>query len=76
MVGYCMSVRLYFHEPQVSENIAQECNIQPYNLLNHQIFHYISIHCFIGNFFSPKHAHVQLKFIFVHQLLLSLQTVG
>ena len=37
MAGYCTSVRLYFHEPQASENTAQECNIQPYCLLNHQI---------------------------------------
>ena len=28
MAGYCTSVRLYFHEPQASENTAQECNIQ------------------------------------------------
>ena len=26
-----------FHKPQVSENTAQECNIQPYCLLPHQI---------------------------------------
>ena len=25
MAGYCTSVRLYFHEPQASENTAQEC---------------------------------------------------
>ena len=37
MAGYCTSVRLYFHEPQASENTAQECNIQPYCLLSHQI---------------------------------------
>ena len=37
MTGYCMSVRPYFREPQVSENTAQECNIQPYCLLTHQI---------------------------------------
>ena len=37
MAGYCTSVRPYFHEPQASENTAQECNIQPYYLLNHQI---------------------------------------
>ena len=30
-------MRPYFHDPQASENIAQECNIQPYYLLNHQI---------------------------------------
>ena len=24
MAGYCTSVRPYFHEPQASENIAQE----------------------------------------------------
>ena len=37
MAGYCTSVRPYFHEPQVSENTAQECNIQPYCFLTHQI---------------------------------------
>ena len=37
MAGYCMSMRPYFHEPQASENTAQECNIQPYCLLTHQI---------------------------------------
>ena len=37
MAGYCTSVRPYFHEPQASENTAQECNIQPYCLLTHQI---------------------------------------
>ena len=37
MAGYCTSVHPYFYEPQVSENTAQECNIQPYYLLNHQI---------------------------------------
>ena len=37
MTGYCMSVRPYFHEPQASENTAQECNIQPYYFLTHQI---------------------------------------
>ena len=31
------SVRLYFHEPQASESTTQECNIQPYCLLTHQI---------------------------------------
>ena len=25
MAGYCTSVRSYFHEPQASENTAQEC---------------------------------------------------
>ena len=30
MAGYCTSMRLYFHEPQASENTAQGCNIQPY----------------------------------------------
>ena len=34
-----MIVRPYFHEPQVSENTAQMCNIQPYHLLNHQILY-------------------------------------
>ena len=33
----CTSVRPYFHEPQVSENTAQECYIQPCCLLTHQI---------------------------------------
>ena len=33
MAGYCTSVRSYFHEPQASENTAQECNIP----LTHQI---------------------------------------
>ena len=42
MAGYCTSVRPYFHEPQASENTAQECNIQPYYLLNHQIIIYHS----------------------------------
>ena len=28
MAGYCMSVWPHFHEPQASENTAQECNIQ------------------------------------------------
>ena len=37
MAGYGMSLCPYFHEPQVSENTAQECNIQPFCLLNHQI---------------------------------------
>ena len=37
MAGYCTSVWPYFHEPQASENTAQECNIQPYYLLTHQI---------------------------------------
>ena len=37
MAGYSTSVRPYFHELQASENTAQECNIQPYYLLNHQI---------------------------------------
>ena len=37
MDGYCTSVQPYFHEPQASENTVQECNIQPYYLLNHQI---------------------------------------
>ena len=37
MAGYCTSVRPYFHELQASENTAQECNIQPYFLLTHQI---------------------------------------
>ena len=37
MAGYCTSVMPYFHKPQASENTAQECNIQPYYLLNHQI---------------------------------------
>ena len=37
MAGYCTSVQPYFHEPQASENTVQECNIQPYYLLNHQI---------------------------------------
>ena len=37
MAGYCTSVWLYFHKPQASENTAQECNIQPYCLLTHQI---------------------------------------
>ena len=32
MAGYCTSVCPYFHEPQASENTAQECNIQPYIL--------------------------------------------
>ena len=36
MAGYCTSVRPYFHEPQVSENTAQECCIQSY-WLNHKI---------------------------------------
>ena len=36
MAGHCMSVRPYFHEPQANENTAQEYNIQPYCLLNHQ----------------------------------------
>ena len=35
----CTSVRPYFYEPQASENTAQECNIQPYYLLNHQIIY-------------------------------------
>ena len=26
MAGYCTSVRPYFHEPQASENTAQECS--------------------------------------------------
>ena len=39
MVGYCISVRPYFYEPQASENTAQECNIQPYCLLTHQILY-------------------------------------
>ena len=26
MAGYCMSVQPYFHEPQASENTAQESN--------------------------------------------------
>ena len=26
MAGYCTSVQPYFHEPQASENTAQECN--------------------------------------------------
>ena len=30
----CVSI---FHKPQASENTTQECNIQPYCLLNHQI---------------------------------------
>ena len=37
MAGYCTSVRSYFHEPQASENTAEECNIQPYCPLTHQI---------------------------------------
>ena len=37
MAGYCTSVWPYFHEPQASENTAQECNIQPYCLLTHQL---------------------------------------
>ena len=37
MAGYCTSERPYFHEPQVNENTAQECNIQPYYVLNHKI---------------------------------------
>ena len=37
MAGYCMSVWPYFHEPQVSENTAQECNMQPYCPLNHHL---------------------------------------
>ena len=37
MAGYCTSVRSYFHELQASENTAQECNIQPYCPLTHQI---------------------------------------
>ena len=37
MAGYRTSVRLYFYEPQASENTAQVCHIQPYCLLNHQI---------------------------------------
>ena len=37
MAGYCTSAQLYFHVPQASENTAQECNIKPYYLLNHQI---------------------------------------
>ena len=37
MAGYCTSVQPYFHKPQASENTAQECNIQPYYLLTHQI---------------------------------------
>ena len=38
MAGYCTSVRLYFHEPQASENTtAHSCNIQPYFPLTHQI---------------------------------------
>ena len=28
MAGHCTSVWPYFHEPQASENTAQECNIQ------------------------------------------------
>ena len=37
MAGYCASVLPYFYESQASENTAQECNIQPYCLLTHQI---------------------------------------
>ena len=37
MAGYFTSVWPYFHEPQASGNTAQECSIQPYYLLNHQI---------------------------------------
>ena len=37
MAGYYTSVQPYFHEPQASENTAQECNIQPYWFLTHQI---------------------------------------
>ena len=41
ITGYCTSVPPYFHEPQVSENtVSQECNIQPYCLLAHQIIDY------------------------------------
>ena len=39
MVGYCISVQPYFYELQASENTAQECNIQPYCLLTHQILY-------------------------------------
>ena len=37
MTGYCVSVRPYFHSPAACENTAQECNIQSYYLLRHQI---------------------------------------
>ena len=47
MAGYCMSVWPYLHELQVSENTAQECNVQPYCLLTHQI--YILCHAFSGH---------------------------
>ena len=39
MAEYCTSMQPYFHKTQASENTAQECNIQPYCLLNHQIIH-------------------------------------
>ena len=39
MAGYCTSVRSYFYELQASENTAQECNIQPYCPLTHQIIY-------------------------------------
>ena len=37
MAGYCTSVQPYFHEPQASENTAQECNIQPCILGSHKM---------------------------------------
>ena len=39
MAGYCTLV-LYFHSPVARENTdAQECNMQPYCLLSHQIIY-------------------------------------
>ena len=37
MAGYCTSVHSYFYSPAARETTAQECNIQPYYLLSHQI---------------------------------------
>ena len=47
MAGYCTSVRSYFHSPAARENTAQECNIQPYCPLTHQII-YIYIYIYIA----------------------------
>ena len=50
MAGYCTSVWPYFHEPQASENTAQECNIQPYCLLTHTTVILVAPSCKIDSY--------------------------
>ena len=65
MARYCMSMCLYFHEPQASENTAQECYGQVY-----EVYYYFILRGQYHVMYNLIHVHVAIPVEYIYLITL------